>query len=95
MQSIVITGAGSGIGRATAQAFLAAGWQVALIGRRVEALMDTAGEAAGALVLPCDVTEPGQVETRVELCGRDGLDTKQPRDGVVDHAKSLRFHQAA
>ena len=70
MQSIVITGAGSGIGRATAQAFLAAGWQVALIGRRVEALMDTAGEAAGALVLPCDVTEPAQVDAAFAMAAQ-------------------------
>ena len=33
-KSILITGAGAGIGRATAQAFLDAGWRVALMGRR-------------------------------------------------------------
>jgi NADP-dependent 3-hydroxy acid dehydrogenase YdfG len=43
-QTIVITGAGSGIGRATAHKFLAAGWNVGLIGRRVEALVETAAE---------------------------------------------------
>ena len=35
MATIVVTGAGSGIGRATARAFLAAGWTVGLMGRRV------------------------------------------------------------
>ena len=60
-QGIVITGAGSGIGRATAQAFLAVGWRVALIGRREAALIETA-EGAPALVLPCDVTDPAAVE---------------------------------
>lgn len=60
-RSILITGAGSGIGRATARAFLAAGWRVALVGRREEALRETAG-AATALILPCDVTNPGQVD---------------------------------
>ncbi len=60
-QGIVITGAGSGIGRATAHAFAAAGWKVALIGRRREPLEETAGEG-DALVLPCDVADPGQVE---------------------------------
>ncbi|MGC1304632.1 MAG: SDR family NAD(P)-dependent oxidoreductase, partial [Caulobacteraceae bacterium] len=34
----VVTGAGSGIGRATAQALAAAGWRVFLAGRRIDAL---------------------------------------------------------
>ena len=60
-QGIVITGAGSGIGRATARAFLAAGWRVALIGRREAALIETAGDSP-ALILPCDVTDPAAVD---------------------------------
>ena len=36
----VVTGASSGIGRATARACLAAGWNVALLGRRAEALRE-------------------------------------------------------
>jgi NAD(P)-dependent dehydrogenase (short-subunit alcohol dehydrogenase family) len=60
----VITGAGSGIGRASALALMAGGWSVALAGRRKEALEETAGMATGgrSLVLPTDVTDPGQVE---------------------------------
>ena len=61
-QTIVITGAGSGIGQATAHKFLAAGWNVGLIGRRVDALVETAADHPSALVLPCDVTVPEQVE---------------------------------
>ncbi len=61
MPSILITGAGSGIGRATAQAFLDAGWQVGLIGRREAALTETAADS-DALVLPCDVTDEAQVK---------------------------------
>ena len=65
-QTIVITGAGSGIGRATAQAFLRAGWRVALIGRREAALAETVAGAGdlgqGALVLPCDVTDAAAVD---------------------------------
>ena len=60
-QTILITGAGSGIGRATAQAFLGAGWRVGLIGRRAEALAETAGDS-DALILPCDVTDWPQVQ---------------------------------
>jgi NAD(P)-dependent dehydrogenase (short-subunit alcohol dehydrogenase family) len=60
-QKIIITGAGSGIGRATARAFLAAGWDVGLIGRRLEALKETAG-GADCLTLTADVTNPAEVE---------------------------------
>lgn len=60
--TIIITGAGSGIGRVTARTFLAAGWRVGLIGRREEALRETADGRAGALVLPCDVCDAGAVD---------------------------------
>jgi len=60
-QGILITGAGSGIGRATAQAFHAAGWRVALMGRRVGALQETAA-GHDMLILPADVGDPAQVE---------------------------------
>jgi NAD(P)-dependent dehydrogenase (short-subunit alcohol dehydrogenase family) len=62
MKSIIVTGAGSGIGRATAQAFLAQGWRVGLIGRRAEPLAETADGNPNAVVLPCDVTDPAAVE---------------------------------
>jgi NAD(P)-dependent dehydrogenase (short-subunit alcohol dehydrogenase family) len=61
-KTAVITGAGSGIGRATSLAFLNAGWQVALIGRRADALLETAAGHANALAVPCDVTDPAAVE---------------------------------
>jgi NAD(P)-dependent dehydrogenase (short-subunit alcohol dehydrogenase family) len=53
-KTILITGAGSGIGRATAQAFLREGWQVAVMGRRRDALEETTS-GFDALVLPGDV----------------------------------------
>jgi NAD(P)-dependent dehydrogenase (short-subunit alcohol dehydrogenase family) len=61
----IVTGAGSGIGRATALALLEAGYSVVLSGRRREALEQTAalaGAAAGrALVVPADVSDPESV----------------------------------
>ena len=60
-RGIAITGAGSGIGRATARVFAAAGWRVALLGRREAALAETAG-GSSALILPCDVAVPAEVD---------------------------------
>lgn len=74
MSSILITGAGSGIGRATAVAFVKAGWDVALVGRRADALAETAQLAGGGLVVAGDVTKADQVEavfaSAVEKFGR-------------------------
>jgi NAD(P)-dependent dehydrogenase (short-subunit alcohol dehydrogenase family) len=64
----VVTGAGSGVGRASALHLLKAGWSVALAGRRRDALdetvsMATAGDAAPrALVVPTDVGDPAAVK---------------------------------
>ena len=60
----VVTGAGSGIGRATALALLEAGWAVALAGRRAEPLQETAaaGAPGASLVVPTDVTDPAAVD---------------------------------
>jgi NAD(P)-dependent dehydrogenase (short-subunit alcohol dehydrogenase family) len=60
-RSILITGAGAGIGRATARAFLAAGWEVSLLGRRRAALEETAGDHK-ARILTADVGDPAEVE---------------------------------
>jgi len=62
LKTAIITGAGSGIGRATAQVLLEAGWQVGLIGRRGAALEETAAGHRAALVLPCDVTSAAAVD---------------------------------
>ncbi len=70
----MVTGAGSGIGRASARALLAAGWHVVLVGRREEALAQTAEAAAECcLVAPCDVTDPQAVDGVFErIRGRFG-----------------------
>ena len=61
----VVTGAGSGIGRATAHALLEAGWTVVLAGRRREMLDETAALAQArpprTLVVPTDVRDPAAV----------------------------------
>lgn len=66
MHTAVITGAGSGVGRAVALRFAAEGWRVALVGRRAEPLADTIALAdAGAherlASFVCDVGVPEAV----------------------------------
>ncbi len=61
-RTIIVTGAGSGIGRATARLFLAQGWRVGLIGRRAEALAESAQGHPDALILSGDVTDEATVE---------------------------------
>ncbi|MGB8277813.1 MAG: SDR family oxidoreductase [Methylovirgula sp.] len=58
-----VTGAGSGIGRAAALALMRAGWTLALGGRRLALLDETAalGAPAKCLCLACDVSDPEQV----------------------------------
>jgi NAD(P)-dependent dehydrogenase (short-subunit alcohol dehydrogenase family) len=59
----IVTGAGSGIGKAVAIALLAEGYSVALAGRRREALEQTAVESGSphTLVVPTDVSDPESV----------------------------------
>lgn len=61
----LVTGAGSGIGRACALGLLKEGWTVALMGRRLEPLQETAaaaGEAKGkTLTLSCNVADENEV----------------------------------
>jgi NAD(P)-dependent dehydrogenase (short-subunit alcohol dehydrogenase family) len=60
----VVTGAGSGIGRAVCHGLLRDGWRVALVGRRAEALRETlatAPEPHLALTHPADVTRDDEV----------------------------------
>jgi NAD(P)-dependent dehydrogenase (short-subunit alcohol dehydrogenase family) len=58
----VVTGAGSGIGRAVARLMMAEGYRVVLAGRREAQLQESAAGHAQALAVPCDVTVPDDVE---------------------------------
>ena len=70
-RSTIITGGGGGVGRATAHACLDADWRVGLVGRRAEALEETANGHENALTLPCDVTDEAQVEAAFGRAAQD------------------------
>lgn len=74
-QRIVIVGAGSGIGRALALAASKAGATIALVGRRREALIETAGQLTGeSSVHVADVTVEVEVQALFEEGGIAGFD---------------------
>lgn len=73
----IVTGAGSGVGRATSHALIADGWTVVLAGRRADALQQTAETSAApdrALVISTNVADPDSVAAlfsrTVEAFGR-------------------------
>ena len=79
-KSIIITGAGRGIGAATAHTFLDAGYRVGLIGRNEDTLAATAIGHENALVLTCDVGEPDQ-----EVESQEGHSTNDDDDEACSH----------
>ena len=93
-RTAVVTGAGSGIGRAVALALVAEGYAVALAGRRRDALeqtRDSAADPSRALAVPTDVTDPASVAnlfaTVLERFGR--LDVLFNNAGIGAPAVSL------
>jgi NADP-dependent 3-hydroxy acid dehydrogenase YdfG len=70
MKIAMVTGAGSGIGQASALALLRAGYSVVLAGRRVDALEQTAAQAptgSNALLVPTDVRDESAVAALFRL----------------------------
>jgi NAD(P)-dependent dehydrogenase (short-subunit alcohol dehydrogenase family) len=66
-QTAVVTGAGSGVGRAIALRFAREGWNVALVSRRAETLTETIAHAGAAgrdrmVPFPCDVSDAAAVD---------------------------------
>ncbi|KPF65341.1 SDR family oxidoreductase [Porphyrobacter sp. AAP60] len=65
-RTLLITGASSGIGAATARLAAEKGWNVALLARSADKLDDLAGQIGdAALALPCDVTDRDDLATAI------------------------------
>jgi meso-butanediol dehydrogenase/(S,S)-butanediol dehydrogenase/diacetyl reductase len=81
---LLVTGAGSGIGAASAEVAAARGWQVVVCGRR-RGPLDAVAARTGAAVRVVDVTEPGAVEELVgSVVGEfDRLDSVVANAGVM------------
>ncbi len=90
-KSIIITGAGSGIGAETAKVFLDYGYHVGLIGRRAKTLEATANGHKNAIILTCDVTDPAAVESAfasaIAVWGR--LDTLFNNAGIGSFSTTI------
>src|SRR5581483_4482797 len=66
----IVTGAGSGIGRAISRRLNRAGYRMVLAGRRPRALETTLSELEyhqGSLAIPTDVTDPASVDSLFDL----------------------------
>jgi NAD(P)-dependent dehydrogenase (short-subunit alcohol dehydrogenase family) len=91
--TIIITGAGSGIGRATADRFLADGWAVGLVGRRADRLAEVAAGHGPeqVMTLAGDVADPAFVEGAFEaFVARFGrLDVLFNNAGVFTRAGTI------
>ena len=81
-KTVIVTGASSGIGASTARQLHAAGAHPVLAARRTDRLAALSEELDGALAVPTDVTDPGQVH-RLVLAA---LDRHQRIDGLVNNA---------
>jgi 3-oxoacyl-[acyl-carrier protein] reductase len=62
----VVSGGGTGIGRAIARSFAKDGWRVAVLGRRAEPLEDVAQTSAGIFAVPGELSVPAEVERVAE-----------------------------
>ncbi|MFF5371188.1 SDR family NAD(P)-dependent oxidoreductase [Streptomyces sp. NPDC013187] len=96
-RTVLVTGAGTGIGRATAQAFADEGAHVVAVGRREAPLMETAGHAPARISpLVADITAADGPETvvRTALDRHGRIDVLVNNAGIVD-SRSLRTYTRA
>jgi NAD(P)-dependent dehydrogenase (short-subunit alcohol dehydrogenase family) len=83
---VVVTGAGTGIGAATARQLDAAGARVVLVGRRPDPLREVAAMLTEPLCLPADVADPDSPRRIAQAC----LERYGRIDGLVNNAAIVR-----
>ncbi|MGW6458827.1 SDR family NAD(P)-dependent oxidoreductase [Streptomyces sp. NPDC055078] len=90
-RTVVVTGGGSGIGRATARAFADDGAAVLVVGRTADTLAETAKGYDTITTLPADLTEPDAPRTVVDTALRElgGIDV------LVNNAAALGYRPLA
>ncbi|MFD9979175.1 SDR family NAD(P)-dependent oxidoreductase [Streptomyces massasporeus] len=96
-RTVLVTGAGTGIGRATAHAFADEGAHVVAVGRREAPLVETAGHAPARISpLVADITAADGPETvvRTALDRHGRIDVLVNNAGIID-ARSLRTYTRA
>jgi NADP-dependent 3-hydroxy acid dehydrogenase YdfG len=81
-KAVIVTGASSGIGAATARLLHHAGARPVLAARRADRLRDLSAELDGALAVETDVTDRGQIKALVEVT----LDRHGRVDALVNNA---------
>lgn len=90
---VMITGASSGIGAATARAASAAGARVVLAARREDRVQMLAAELGGAIAVRCDVTDQAQVaslvQTALDSFGRIDVLVNNAGQGLQARAEQL------
>lgn len=100
---VVISGGTSGVGRAFARRFAKSGAKVAVLGRGLDDLRQTAVElvtsgANAALMIPCDVANPEQVARATkrieEELGPIDVWIDAPMDEVIERRRALRIGAA-
>jgi len=93
-QVALVTGGGTGIGKAIAQAMLAEGAKIIIVGRKEEVLKEAQTElGSGVEIMVCDVTQETQVDKIYEniMCSHGRLDILINNAGMAARAKSYEM----